>query len=657
MIQLTINDLPVQVNEGTTILNAARQAGIDIPTLCDHPHLTPYGACRLCVVEIDGFRTLQPACTTPATNNMVVRTDTEKTKAARKFVLSMIFSDRNHFCPYCQVSGGDCELQNAAYGEGMPNWPIPPQWKPYPVDASHPYFVFEHNRCILCRRCVRACSELVGINTLGVEERGANISVIADLDVPLGESSCVSCGSCVQVCPTGALIDRRSAYLGHEEDFEFHRTICTGCSLGCGVQVATRNGIPVRIDGDWDAPVNQGVICKVGRYDPLYDVRERLTTPLLRKNGSLQPVSWEEALSAAGSHISAGKDHLAALISTRESIEALHLFKSIFSDGLNASLVTSLEGGIATGIPSRFAEECQKPFECGLEALESADSFLVFGANLTNQHEVTGFIVRRRLLQGALLILVDAPVNNLAPVANCVLSPESGRELHLLESLTAAVARLGLNKAPFQGNPITALNSSAEKCGISTDIILKAAFQFASPEKPVIIYDPARLDNPAMLHALMNLAEATGAALFNPKGGANSLAAAQYHLDQPVRLNGQETVFLALGDEDPSEELVKTLGNPKFLVVQASHASALTAAADIVLPVAGWLEQEGHYLNAGGKLQKAEHCLDAPGIDVRSSVEALSALASHLAVKVNGAWQDEIIQRPSPVQIELKAER
>jgi len=192
MIKLTIDGKPIEVLEGTTVLNAARQAGIEIPTLCEHPHLSPYGGCRLCLVEVEGMRTLQPSCTLPAGNNMVIKTNTEKTKAARKFVLTLIFSERNHFCPYCQVSGGDCELQNAAYHEGMTHWALQPNWQPYPVDASNPYIILENNRCILCRRCVRACGELVGNFTLGFEERGARSILVADLGVPLGTSTCIS---------------------------------------------------------------------------------------------------------------------------------------------------------------------------------------------------------------------------------------------------------------------------------------------------------------------------------------------------------------------------------------------------------------------------------------------------------------------------------
>ena len=192
MVNIIIDGKNIEVPEGTTVLRAAQSAGIHVPTLCDHPELTPYGGCRLCLVEVEGARTLQPSCTLPASNKMVVRTDTEKTREARKFVLTMIFSERNHFCPFCQVSGGDCELQNSAYTEGMTHWPMQPNWQSYAVDASNPYFILDNNRCILCRRCVRACGELVGNFTLGFEERGYASFLVADLGTPLGESSCIS---------------------------------------------------------------------------------------------------------------------------------------------------------------------------------------------------------------------------------------------------------------------------------------------------------------------------------------------------------------------------------------------------------------------------------------------------------------------------------
>ncbi len=206
------------------------------------------------------------------------------------------------------------------------------------MDASHPYIILENNRCILCRRCVRACGELVGNYTLGFEERGAKSILVADTGVPLGESTCISCGSCVQVCPTGALIDRWSAYRGHETQVDNTKTICVGCSMGCGIDVLTRDNSLVRIEGDWDAKVNEGVICEVGRFAPMTEKCERLATPLIRKNGALKAATWDEAISAISAKLKSTPKGIAAVVSTRQPIETMYRFKQLFAEKLGSDI-------------------------------------------------------------------------------------------------------------------------------------------------------------------------------------------------------------------------------------------------------------------------------------------------------------------------------
>lgn len=654
MVTVYIDNQPVEVKEGTTVLNAARQAGIEIPTLCDHPHLTPFGGCRLCVVEIDGFRTLQSSCTIPVSPNMVVRTNTRKIREARKYVLSLIFSERNHFCPFCQVTGGDCELQNSALREGMTHWPLQPNWHPFQVDSSHPYIVFDHNRCILCRRCVRACAELSGVSTLNIEERGSNSMIIADLNVPLGESTCVSCGACVQVCPTGALIDRRSAYLGKDAILEHHKTICTGCSLGCGLDVLTRDGQIVRIDADWDAPVNRGVICKVGRYLPLADHRERITAPLVRENGQLKPISWEEALVIVARRLRPALEKsdgsVAAVISDRLPAEVLYRFKQIFANFLKSEAVTSLDQGGCTALLSQAAVRAGGPFEAKIDCLHTAGSYLIFGADLINRHEVAGFFIRRSLSKGKRLIVVDQEMNAFAEFANCTINPKNGEQTAFIKGLSAAIAKLGLNKIGYKENASEVLAEQAQRCGVSTDLLLEGAYNFAGAENPVIIYETEGVEDQAGMNALQDLARLAGAALYNPKGGANCLAAAQYGLDRTFALNGHETVYVALGDDQPSDALAEILGKSPFLIVQASHSSALTEIADVVFPVETWLEQEGHYLSADGRLQAAQKALSAPS-GVWSNLAVLTKIASILNLPVDNNWQIELKKRVSPVEI------
>ena len=403
MVKITINEKQIEVPEGTTVLRAAEMAGIYIPRLCDHKELTPYGGCRLCIVEVEGARVPMASCTLPVNNGMVVRTETDAINKSREFILSMLFSERNHFCPFCQVSGGDCELQNAAYHEKMTHWPIQPGWSNFTVDTSHPYFILDNNRCILCRRCVRACGELAGNFTLSVAERGAASIVVADTDVPLGESTCIKCGTCVQVCPTGALIDRVSAYQGHDEQLEEIKSICVGCSVGCSTRIMVRNNHIVRIEGDWEGAVNHGLLCEHGRYDPVTESRKRITSPQIRKDGKLESVSWDEALSTVANKLLADKNGIAAIASTRLSAETLTAFKELFADKFQSRLVTSIEEGVPTAAVTKFAEK-HEAFEGKLDVLRNADTVFCIGANIHRSHMVAGFLFKRNLSKGTKLI-------------------------------------------------------------------------------------------------------------------------------------------------------------------------------------------------------------------------------------------------------------
>ncbi len=615
MVAVTINGQSIEVQAGSTVLEAARLAGLDIPTLCDHPSLKPYGGCRLCVVEVEGMRTLQTSCTLPVTNGMVVHTDSPAVKKAREFVLTLLFSERNHFCMYCQKTNGDCELQNAAYGEGMTHWPIQPAWKPYPVDASHPYFVLDHNRCILCRRCVRACDELVGSHTLSLENRGASTMVVADYGLPVGESSCIRCGTCVQVCPTGALIDRVDAYLGKEAEFERIPSVCAGCSVGCGIELVVRDNRLVRVDGDWEHPVNGGVLCEAGHYLPVEDDRPRLTTPLVRKNGSLEPATWEEATAfIAGklAPLAGSPGRISALASTRLTAEALASFKELF--------VEKLGGRAAAGIEA--ARMADLPAAQSLKALKDADCVVVVGADLAAGHQVAGFFIKRSLPQGTNLVLVDSDENGLAEHASLNIRTAEGGLGETLRSLATAVQSVGGNGA--------------------SSSLAQAARLIAQARKPVFVAGALVIAEPGALEALVALAN--GAPVVQTAGGANSLAARRYGLQGAFNPEGCAAAFLALGDDVPSLQLVESLSGVPFLAVQASYASPLTEQADVVLPVGTWAEQAGHYLNLEGRLQAARAGV-APAAWVRSNEEALSALAACLGSPLSGDWKAELVEK------------
>lgn len=655
MISVTIDDKTIEVPAGTTVLKAAEMAGITIPTLCNHPHLTPHGGCRLCVVKVEGARTLQPSCTLPVNNGMVVYTNTPEVHQAREFVLALLFSERNHFCMYCQVSGGDCELQNAAYGEGMTHWPLQPNWQPYPVDASHPYITLEHNRCILCQRCVRACSELVGNFTLGVFERGAKSILIADLDLPLGESTCVSCGTCVQVCPTGALIDKTSAYQGREKEVEHIKSTCIGCSVGCGVELLVRNNHLLRIDGDWAAPVNQGVLCKNGRFLSLKNDRPRVVTPLVRKNGELKAATWEEALEVVAARLKplAGKNGsgVAALASTRLPAEALYQFKQLFADQLGSEMVTSIEEGIPTTLPGRMAQELGRPFEGTLEDIKQADCVVAVGVDLVDNHQVTGFFVKRALPLGTRLVVIDPFDNELHQLANYSLRPNKGTDYELLVGIIASIVSAGLAKAEPSGlYDLTRHSPEAvsQITGVPVETIHNLGRLLATSPKPVFIYGKGltRSNDLRAMAALLELARLVGApqAVISTKGQANSLLASLYGMDKVFAVNGHQAVYMALGDDEVSQRLVQRLEGAPFIAVQASHVSPVTDMADVVLPVEMWTEQAGHYMNLEGRVQEARRCV-TPSAEVRSNVDTIKAVAERLGFALNADWQQAMKTR------------
>ncbi|MBC7263015.1 MAG: molybdopterin-dependent oxidoreductase [Chloroflexi bacterium] len=572
MVNITINGQKVSAPAGSTVLEAAQGAGIDIPTLCHHPALAPIGACRMCLVEIKGQRTLQTACTFPVTEGMEVQTESPQVVQARKFVLDLLFSERNHYCMYCEMSG-DCELQSLGYRYGVDHWVYPTYTKRFPVDATRAYFLMDHNRCILCRRCVRACSELVANHTLGVRQRGAESMIHADMNVPFGQSSCVSCGTCLQVCPTGALVDKRSAFMGRDVETEHIKSVCSQCSIGCGMEIVTRGGNVLRIEGDWDAPVNAGLLCQAGRFNPLYDERQRVTKPLLRQNGKLKETDWDTALEALAEQIRSTKGkNLGVLTTTNATNEALYLLGKLFREELR---VTNI--GLLNGVATKLSEKSGG----SLADVTTSDIILVVSADPAKDQPVASFLVKRAVDKGARLIIVDSKDNGLAPFAS----------MHL-----------------------------------KMDEVNKAVELAERAVHPVVLYGPAITDK--TIKALGKLGEKAVFIALEP--GVNTYAAAAFGLSNGFDPSSAETVFVLVGEQDwDGKDMLKQFGPNAFVVVQTSYESPLTKKADVVLPMAIWSEREGTLTNIEGRVQQVNKAVEPKG-EAKPDWEILSLLAGKL---------------------------
>jgi formate dehydrogenase major subunit len=587
-IKLTINGQEVTAEAGQTILEAAQGAGIDIPTLCHHPALKPIGACRVCLVEVSGQRTLQPACTFPVGGGLEVKTESPKVVEARKFVLELIFSERNHFCMYCELSG-DCELQDLAYRYGLDHMTYPTYTKGFPVDSTPKYFLLDHNRCVLCRRCMRACSDLVACHTLDMRQRGAATMVHADMNLPIGGSSCVSCGTCLDVCPTGALIDKRSAFMGRETQTESVKSICSQCSLGCGIDVVTRSGNVLRIEGDWEGQVNGGVLCGKGRFEPLYETRPRVLTPLVRNKGVQEEVEWGRALQVAADRIrGVSADQLGVLASTHATNEALYLVSKLFGNELQAKQIGMLNASapaLASGPAGSLAD------------IPKSDCILVVGADPAKEQPVASFLVKRAVDSGARLVLVDAEETALAPFA------------------TSNVSRSNIRKAVEMAQ---------------------------GSESPVVVYGAGVTDEVGNALGKLN-GKARFVAL---QPGVNTRAAKTYGLDNGLDPAGVGVLYVLAGEQDgDAGAMMKRIQKGTFLVVQASYASPLTERADVVLPMAIWSERSGTLTNTEGVVQEARKATEPLG-GARPDWEILSLLGEKLGKRL-GASLGEIAQRAS----------
>jgi len=391
------------------------------------------------------------------------------------------------------------------------------------------------------------------------------------------------------------------------------------------------------------------VLCKTGKFLPMAEDRQRLATPLVRKDGVLKAATWEEALATAVKHLKPGKDGVAALASTRLPAEALYAFKQIFSGNLQSDMVTSTEEGQPTTVSASLAEEMGKPFEGTLDDLDNADAYLSIGVNLVDNHEVAGFFIKRALPGGAKLVVIDPAENPMDSLADQTLKSKADDQ-DILQALSAAVVKLGLAKTGSTLKP-EILDILAAKTGVTTENYLAAAQLLASAEKPVIVYGKGITTKSATtLKTLVGFARLTGATLISAKGGANSLAAAQYRMDQVFQMNGHQAVFLALADDKPSQRLIQRLEKAPFVVVMASYASQLTSMADVVLPVTTWAEQEGHYLSLDGHLQKATAVLSAPE-DIQTCEAVLNDISGRLGGTLATDWKEQLFERVAPVAI------
>jgi formate dehydrogenase major subunit len=647
-ITLTINGKQVKGKQGDTVLDVCLANGIEVPTLCHYKGLIDIAACRMCLAEVEKERKPVPACAYPARDGIVVTTNSEKIEKYRRLVLELLFTERNHLCAYC-VSSGDCELQSLAYKYQMDNARYQYSWPNQTTDSSHPNIVMDHNRCILCGRCIRTCDEITGAHALDFGKRGWKTNICADINQPLGESSCISCGGCFQACPTGAIFSKISAYRGRPSECTSVESTCAICGVGCNISGLIKNNRVVRIDSP-DMTKPRGLLCEIGRFEPLYDAADRIATPLKRNSkGQLVSCSYDEAFEAIAKKLGAS-DGVAGLASGRANSEALKAFSELM-EKLGSKLVDTLDGDdcrtVTQGI-AKFDGKSGLDMEAKLEDILAADSIVVIGAHPTKTHPVIGsYVMRAASKNKAQLIVIDPLRNPFSFRASVWLKPPEGKKELVINALGKSVLdHLSAKAAADKGKYAAAfkdtdIKKAGKDLGIDVHDIVKAGEILAGSKNGVIIYGSGILQykDAALVATVLNLAALIGdkPRVISLKRYGNSRGAwdlglvnSKISVAADLARGKAKGLYLLLADDlSNSQALADSMKGVEFSVVQASYRSPVTEKADVVLPSLLWTENKGSYTSIDGISKKTVPMVKAnPAI--KSDADTLKEVAKHL---------------------------
>jgi len=669
MVNLTIDGKEITVSKTATIYEASIEAGIDIPVLCYAKKLLPYGACRVCLVEVEQMKgRLIPACTTPVTEGMVVTTMSDEIKKVRKTVLEFLLVNHVIDCPVCD-KGGECDLQDLTYEYEVVTNRFQGEKFDLPTDEVNPLIERNMNRCVLCGKCARVCDEIVGYGSYSFINRGFETKIATAFDRGL---NCEFCGQCVSMCPVGAILPRPFKFKARPWQLKEVDSVCSYCGNGCTVSLGVMDNKVQTIRFNDKIGVNDGNLCIRGRFGYSYaNSEERLTTPLVRKDGKLVEANWDEALTAVaeGLQKAAADKGVGILSGARLTNEELFLLKNV-AKAAGTENIDHSGGECYKGVTEGLFQTLGIQASTGtFPQVEDADVIISIRSDFYETHPVFGMVVNQAVKRNeAQLFVVADKKGKFGKLPNAVtMLHKPALEVNVLNAMAQALIEDGsavtagveglddLQKSLAEYTP----EKVAAVTGVPAEQIRAAAKALAGAEKSAILLAyglPYTAQSKEIAVAAANLAilsgnvDKEGSGLYLCGEKANSQGAidlgvipagqgmgASAMLDAAAAGNlsalyiAGEDIMSSYPDRSRTE---KALDGAGFVVVQDLFLSPTAERADVVLPAASFAEKDGTFTNAERRIQRVRPGITSPG-EAKTDFEIFELLAARLGSSVS----------------------
>jgi len=649
LVHLKIDDRDVEVPAGTLVIEATRRLGIEVPSFCYYPGLTLQAACRMCLIEVEKAPKLQTGCTQVVSEGMVVRTNTEQVRNARKFMLEFLLSNHPLDCPVCD-KGGECELQDMVFRYGADTSRFVEEKIHRPEEKWSDLVYYDAPRCILCFRCVRVCDEGMDVKALGVGMRGAHSIIIPNREDHL---ECEECGMCIDICPVGALTSGTYRYKTRPWEMQYVSTICTHCSNGCKTTLSVRNHEILRANNRDLSGINKEFLCVKGRFGFDFTKHpERLKQPLLRKGDKLFPVSWEEASQAAAAklkelHMAYGGEAIGFIGSNRASNEENYLLQRLARATFGTNNIdhhrTADYTGLVTALGDRAADS-----SLTMEQLYQSKVVLVIGNDPSNQNPLVGWQIRAGIRHNAAkLFLINSREIKLERKATQFVQVAEGQEAAAVRLLATgegqlagdAFEKLGALKTALEAEPEVAIVFGSELTGKAIEDLVAFGSKLPGKVRYMALGDYANSRGAADMGVLPD--RLPGYAYLDNKAVAESLAK-YWGAQVPTKpgMTAPEMIEAAQSGKlkalyvvgaNPFAHFGKSgagRGNLGLLIVHELFLTETAQLADIVFPAASAYEKDGSVTNTAGEIQLLHKAAEVMG--ARSDFDLLRILSHQL---------------------------